>query len=392
MVLFAPVAGSASSALIWLAASLGVLRILFGYVRPAAPRAVIATAAAFLAFFLAEALSGVVNWRGLSTFGEMSANLVLIGLLPWYLLIRQEPGELLDGLKRLAPWCAFAAFGLAAVQLLVLDFRPQGGAGNPAIFAVTVANLLAVTIAASLRPPAGMHPALAHAGMLAAAVVLILGATRSQWPALAVFPLILWFFTRDGSATGRRAFLLTAAALFVATLALGGQIRERYAIAVSEFEVARDGDMQTSIGKRLVVWRVAWEAIGERPILGHGPDSPRPLMIERSARMGDGIPVIYNHFHNFGLNEMVRAGAVGTLALLSMFAVPLVLALRAPRDATGRAGLGLLACFQANFLLAGSVGLMLDHDITDAQFMATTALGLYLVFGKRGAVARAASP
>ena len=139
------------------------------------------------------------------------------------------------------------------------------------------------------------------------------------------------------------------------------------------------GHLQTSLGKRLVIWKVAVQAIGERPILGYGPDSPQRLMDERSKKVG-GIRVVYSHFHNIVLNEMVRAGIVGTLALASMLVVPLGLALAAPRDSTAAFGLGLLTCFQATYALSGTVGIMLDHDIMDTQFVAITVLCLYLLF------------
>ena len=81
---------------------------------------------------------------------------------------------------------------------------------------------------------------------------------------------------------------------------------------------------------------------------------------------------------------MVRAGIVGTLALAAMLVVPFIVVLRAQKDRTAIFGFGLLICFQAAFLLSGTVNIMLDHDIMDTQFLANTVLCLYLVFGRDG--------
>lgn len=379
VILMSPLLGSVATGLIVAIAIVGWLR-LFTLQRIVLPRPVWWTSVAFVGFFAAEALSGAANWNGLATLIELGENLVLLGLLPVYLLLSRDRAALLDFLLKAAPLFALAVLAVALVQSLVFGIRPEGGAGNPAVFAVTVAVLFAFTLANLARAPRGGELALAAAGIAAAGAALLLSGTRSLWPCLVVFPVLMWLATRRLRADAKRPLMLALAAMLVMSLAFGGMIRDRLEQARADLAASQAGQMQTALGKRLVVWQVAVEAIAERPLLGHGPDAPRRLMAERTGAIA-GQPVIFNHFHDFVLNEMVRAGLVGTLALGAMLAVPLGFALFSRRDATAAVGLGLLACFQAAFVQSGLVGIMLDHDIMDAQFMAMTALCLFLLFG-----------
>jgi O-antigen ligase len=374
-----PIAGSGAAALCWLASGLGVISLAAHAGRLAIPRGVMLSAAAFALFFVAEALAGLANWRGTTTFGAISANLAFLGLLPFWHVLRADRAELLGALRAAAPWFAIAAAALALAQQFALGFRPQGGAGNPGVFAATCAVLLVFAVDAFAEAwRNGANRAVATAGVLAAALAVLASGSRALWPALAFVPAILL----AGSARiGRSGLLAAVVALGVAIAAAWPTIGNRIALARNDLELARQDELKTPTGKRLVIWRVALDAIAEKPLLGHGPDSPRPLMEERSAAVA-GFPVIYSHFHNLLLNEMVRAGLAGTTGLLAMFAVPLGVAFAARRrDETAASAFRLLAACQAALLCSGMLNILFGHDILDALFVATTAVCLYLSAG-----------
>jgi O-antigen ligase len=91
--------------------------------------------------------------------------------------------------------------------------------------------------------------------------------------------------------------------------------------------------------------------------------------------------IFFTHAHNVFLNAMVRSGVFGLLAAIGLFAVPLALAARAPKDATGRAGFALMACVCVAYLVNGAVNISFGHDILDAVYIYTTIAFCYLVFG-----------
>ncbi len=380
-ILLAPVLGSVSSAVICAVAILGGIVILVRGRLPALPRPVNLAAAAFAAFFGVELLSGIVHWNGWVTLGEIGENIAFLGLIPCYMLIRVPRDKLLDGLLRAAPWCAFAMLALAAYQYFGLSFRAQGGAGNAGVFAVTAAIVLAFTLLNAFTERRPIWLAIALAGVLAAAATLLLSGTRALWPCLLLFPFIIWFATREQGRTARHALAFGFAAILLAGIALAGTIGDAWRDAVSDVHAAQTGEYETRLGKRFVIWEAGLEAATERPVLGYGLDAPRRVMKERTPGIA-GTVIAFSHFHNVVLNEMVRAGLVGTLALASMLLVPLIVVARAPKDRTATLGFCLLICFQAAYALSGTVNIMLDHDIMDTQFLANTVLCLYLVFAR----------
>jgi len=297
-------------------------------------------------------------------------------------MIMTSRKNLLSAVLRAAPWCAFAALAITLYQRYGVEIRPKGGAGNPGIFAVTVAILFAYTLAGFFdEKREWWWRGIALAGVAAAVAVLISSGTRALWPSLVIFPVLLWFATAKTGAPSRRTVMLALAVIIIVSVALAGRFRNAYHEAVGDIAASETGQYETSLGKRYVIWQVALNAIPEHPILGFGPDSPRRLMEERTVKL-TGTSVIYSHFHDVILNEMVRAGIVGTLALLSMIVVPFYFCLRAPRDKIAAFGFGLLMCIQCAFLLSGTVSLMIDHDILDTQFLANTVMGLFFVFGR----------
>jgi O-antigen ligase len=384
-VLLAPVLGSVSSTIIFAIAILGGVAVLARRRLPDLPRPVKLSALAFASFFAAELLSGIVHWNGWVTLGEIGENIAFLGLIPCYMLIVTPRDRLLTGIVRAAPWCALGAFAIAAFQQFALDFRPQAGAGNAGVFAVTVAIVFSFTLANLFTERRPAWFAIALIGVLAAAATLILSGTRALWPCLVIFPLVLWFTAGWNGKVGTpwRTLALGFVAIAIAATALAGTLGDAYRGAASDIEAAHKGNYQTRLGKRFVIWQVGMEAVRERPILGHGLDAPRRIMEERTPAIA-GKPIAFSHFHNVVLNEMIRAGVVGTAALAGMLIIPLFLTAGARKDRTAMLGFGLLICFQAAFLLSGMVNIMLDHDIMDSQFLANTVLCLYLVFGHGG--------
>lgn len=383
MLLAPPVIGSGAAALYWLASGFGILSLAANARILAIPRAVLAAGLAFAAYFLAEALAGLANWRGASTFGAISANLAFLGLVPLWQVIRAERSSLIAYMRKSAPVFALGAAAFALLQHHGLGYRPQGGAGNPGVFAATSAVVFVFALDAFASEWLGKSGfrsrTIALAGAGAAALAVLLSGSRALWPVLILAPALFYV---TGVRISRKALFAGALALLVATAFAVATIAERVELARGDIGKAQGGDLKSPIGKRLAIWRVAIGAIAEKPLLGHGPDSPHRLMDERTVRE-TGIYVRYSHFHNFLLNETVRAGLFGTLAMLAMFAVPLVHAFKAQgRDEIAADGFRLLAGCQIAFAASGAFNILFGHDILDALFVAATAVCLYFGHGR----------
>ncbi|MEM7465032.1 MAG: O-antigen ligase family protein [Pseudomonadota bacterium] len=377
-VLGAAIFGSVISVFVWAGGVLGVFRLIFEWRKVVIPAPVAITGAVFALYFLAELFSAVINDRGVYGLIHAAGNIIFLSFIPLYIVLEQPRQQIIDMLLKLAAPFAAAALTFAMVQLYILDYRPQGGASNPGVFAMTTALIYGVNLINLKRNATSM----AIAGVIIAFVAVVLAGSRPIWPVLFLLPLVVFLFGTKINWPHLRRSALIAGSVFavVIVVALSGYVKDRIDRGLSDIERASDGDLATSYGKRVSIWRVALSAIEEKPFFGHGPDTPIELMRERARTVG-GYHIYYNHFHNAALNEMVRAGIPGVIAMFAMFVVPFIYCWRSRNDQDGGdVGFLLLVALQLTWLLSGTVGIMFNHDILDALFTSVTAISLYFCY------------
>jgi O-antigen ligase len=346
-------------------------------------------------FFVAELLSGVVNFSGAPTLMQFVENLPFLGFMPLYASIRAERNDIRDGIEKLAIGCSFAVCVLAVIQFHVFGTRALGAAGNQGVFGVMCLLLVAVNFLTVLRHHRIMR-ALAGLALLAAACALILSGMRSLWPGFLIVPAVLFvIYSRHLHFRPTKGFLSASFILLALLgLALYAPARERVVAGLQDIQHLGDKNYATSLGQRLVIWRAGWDLLKEKPFLGQGPDKAERLLIPKSKEIG-GMPLYFNHYHNALLTYGVRGGLLGALALLAVFAVPLVVASKNLSDEISVYGFALLVGLELSYILSGLFGIALGHDIMDTVFIATLAVALYMIFGgkegqSQAAIARAA--
>ena len=77
------------------------------------------------------------------------------------------------------------------------------------------------------------------------------------------------------------------------------------------------GDMGSG---RIAIWQQVWQLVGERPLLGGGPDTlgqRLEFFFERESGQGDIIRTKVDAAHNEYLNWLVNCGAAGLAAYLT---------------------------------------------------------------------------
>ncbi|MCB1458105.1 MAG: O-antigen ligase family protein [Nitratireductor sp.] len=385
LILLYPVLGSFNSLAAFMLMGLGILLALSGRAPARFPVEARLVAGALAAFFLAEALSGAVNWRGWPSLREILENATFLGFAPFFLLIVRGRHSLMASIASFAPIAAILALAIGAAQVWTTGIRAQGLAGNPAIFGTAVAVVYAFTLVSVMRRNSFLPTFTNYLGVACAALALLLSSTRALWPVIILFPLVFMAVPAGGVVRSpkRGSVLAIIAALVLATIVVAGVGRDRIGEAISDIAAAGNGEMMTPVGKRLVVWRTAIDAIPEHPLIGFGPDSPALVMAERTARFG-GQTIFFSHFHNFVLTEMIRAGALGTICLLAVLLLPLSALRHLNADETaGLAGRALICTLMA-FGLGGSTNILFDHDIMDSLFTVAIATLIHLaVPGRR---------
>lgn len=248
----------------------------------------------------ALALVGVLGFAAVASF--------VVYLLPNPVLIDQ-PGVILRN---------HTTQGMALVVGIVLAAmlgwgRPASRARRVALLAAMalfVANLALVTTGRSA------HVALLVAGGLAAFAL-----TTGRWR---------WW--------GSIGVILLGAAV----LGSSSMVRERFATGLGEMDTAMTVRTETSIGSRIVIWKVTRELIAQRPVLGFGLGGFTPAYSRAIARQDDAAwHAEVKDPQNQYLRVLVEAGIPGALAFLAFAAG----VLRQPAPAPYR-GVG-LALFAA---------------------------------------------
>jgi len=198
-----------------------------------------------------------------------------------------------------------------------------------------------------------------NAAALAGLYCVAASGTRGAWVALAtVVPV---FACALLSRAEMRRILVSVAVLVAAlavycTLAPHSTLTQSYSRIVSDIQKYERGNVGTSVGARLEMWRAAGMSIAKRPLLGWGVDEYRAER-QRLAKAGeiDRYVLQFSHAHNSYLDIWVFQGVAGLLLLLALHVVPFVAfcrRLRAPDLAVRAVALGGASLVGAFFMFS----------------------------------------
>lgn len=187
-------------------------------------------------------------------------------------------------------------------------------------------TMLTVQTIALRRHLARTWVVVAGLAVLMALNASMLSGTRGGWLAVLVaLPVGLYLLWRMRPTAMWRMVGSAAAVLVLVGAANHSVLVERWDVMEKEvqgYDSARKAD--NSVGQRLEHWRFAWNVGLERPLLGWGRAG---YIAEKAKRVaaGEYAPSIieYYYAHNEFLDMFMKAGIVGVLLLLLVYAVPL---------------------------------------------------------------------
>lgn len=284
----------------------------------------------------------------------------------------------------------FLALLIVGWQKFALDVpRPSAF-----VQAIAFANMVAALALVGFARPSHSRASntLAWINIVCAILIQMLNGTRGSLVAMLVtlLPMLLVRYQRFNM----RMFVV--AALAIATLAAGAcmvpgsPLGKRVDEVVSEIKQFDQGNPESSVGARLMMWGVGMQYFASHPWTGIGVGQfarilqATPYCEQRSdtAQGGQSIVCVLEHAHNDIVEAAATTGLPGLFSLLGLFLVPAALFLRALRKsrATGDvqvihlagAGLGVVmasmisgltqvtTAHQANIVFyAGLIGLLL---------------------------------
>lgn len=174
-------------------------------------------------------------------------------------------------------------------------------------------------------------------GIGSSAYSIVASGSRGSWVALPVLVLLYAL-----AFLNRRNLLLAGGAGVAALLVLmavfqlpDNPLRERYDAAVRDVQLYLQGEADTSLGARFVMWHGAMLNIPERPLLGWNFQEYDARIHERvaSGELDEVALKFTDNLHNSYLQAVAFQGLPGLLALLAVYLVPLAGFLRRIRHA-----------------------------------------------------------
>jgi O-antigen ligase len=216
-------------------------------------------------------------------------------------------------------------------------------------------------------------------GFAAGCSMSILSSARGGWIAIPIFAAVYLYFKF-------KAGLIKLLGLSVVIFSIIGligfffvePIRERLWMVYSDLSEFDHGNVDTSIGIRLQLWKAAFHLIIENPILGVGAEgfaramgamSSSGFITQAAADYGKG------EVHNEVLAQTVRFGLFGFISILSIYFVPFYLFIRASRSENqqqvGAAMMGI--CVTLGFFVFGLTVETFDLKMTAAFYSLTVA-------------------
>jgi hypothetical protein len=297
----------------------------------------------------------------------------LLGFLsPWVIIPRLRAGS--TG-NYLAPYVTGAAVGaigacaIALIQLKVFGTRPEGGAGNAAVFAIMSLCLMSLG-ALNIDSGSTRRKILAPGAILGGSLAILLSATRGV--ALAIPPIILLTVAYAPAAwrpiLSRRTLLFSLAAAVLVISVAWNQLEGRVLETIQDVQGLSDGDLTSNVGERLRLWHAAMQVIVHSPILGFGIQNRMDVLLP-SLRQ-DGIFVYsFTHPHNGFLTFALDGGMLALAALIAMLCAPIMASVRAPHDGNYRLRLFMALAVTGAYGLCGMTQIMFKHDIMDSFFI-----------------------
>lgn len=297
----------------------------------------------------------VLSWWLVLLLGDLAAT----SSVPWwqdfrFLLVILPPLLLMPQLQRCqisyrqvglwASWSVWITVTAVALEYLVAvqwagmeHHRPRALSGNALFVSVMLVPMMTLCWLGTANGSrwAWVRPVATHV-LGIACLAGLLGARASTVIAIGMLPIALLWQRRVWAVSSARITMGTVLALAAAGLFLLPVMSGWYEQRWNALLLVLAGQDPTALGDygiatRALHWPAAWQAIADRPWLGHGFLNETAILQEYLAPGSPVLPTAHQQFLSF----MLWSGLPGLVTGCAVMSLPIVLAMMRRRGSTG---------------------------------------------------------
>jgi O-antigen ligase len=216
--------------------------------------------------------------------------------------------------------------------------------------------------------------------------ISILGQSRGTWIAIPFF--IIFMIMSWGVQLCHKLMLLIFSLVVVGSVfTFSDKVETRIAEGKSDISLyMQGGNVDTSLGIRLQLWRASWELFKQRPAFGIGRQNFGIGLEALSAKNQISTAAAsLAHSHNELLFNLTILGIFGFLANLSIYCVPAYYFFRdmrhSDRDVRAAAAMGVLLCI--GFFIFGLTDLMFFWTVLGGFYCMSVATFLAIIIKRK---------
>ena len=215
---------------------------------------------------------------------------------------------------------------------------------------------------------------------LVAVYISVQSDARGGWVAFPILFFIWWMSQNTKNSWPKRIGAIS----FILLIALVGYeligiIQHRMDLIYKDLADFQQGNKDTSIGIRFQLWHAACYLFAEHPVFGVGPNGFAQMMTPLS-NSGMLTPTAASYgrgeVHNEILAKASQLGIFGLISILSVYAIPLIIFIRATRSSISqeRSAAFMGICLVTGFFIFGLTVEIFNLKMTVAFYSLTVAV------------------
>ena len=271
----------------------------------------------------------------------------------------------------------FSVFVIASYRKFHLNIDRATGFHNPIHFGnfSLAMGMMALAALTQLKSASTSLRVLLGLATLAGVLTSLFSGSRGGWLALLLIFIPLMSISKDKRQMSFVA-LFFGAGLVLAYVVPETGVRPRIESIAHDLIAYGQGNIETSIGMRLELFRSSFNVFLAHPVIGVGDNFK--FALDEMARLGKPAAAGHNlnDTHNEVIYALMRGGVFGFAQLLLLYLAPLIYFGRALRRKENRDNQALLASAAAGFVL---VLVTIDFGLTVNVFTRHIGKALYFI-------------